>query len=86
MSCGNDCNEYIFWIGANEAASIQALHQFVFHEISKYVNVQQSGVKQHPFTFQRTGNKYCLTALHHLLVKDYGEQHKSNYINNMSNE
>ena len=57
--------------GPNEAASIQALHQFVFHEISKYVNVQQSGVKQHPFTFQRTGDEFCLTALHHLSVKEY---------------
>ena len=38
--------------GPNEAASIQALHQFIFHEISKYVDVQQSGMKQHPFTFQ----------------------------------
>ena len=28
-------------------------HQLVFHEIPKYVDVQQSGVKQHPFTFQR---------------------------------
>ena len=61
MCCGNNCNEYIFWIGANKAASIQALHQFVFHEISKYVDVQQSGVKQHSFTFQRAGNEYCLT-------------------------
>ena len=46
-------------------------HQFVFHEISKYVDVQQSGMKQHPFTFQRTGNEYCLTSLHHLSVKEY---------------
>ena len=42
---------------------------FVFHEISKYVDVQQS--VKHPFTFQRTGNEYCLTALHHLSVKEY---------------
>ena len=28
-------------------------------------------VKQHPFTFQWTGNECCLTALHHLSVKEY---------------
>ena len=25
------------------------------------MDVQQSGVKQHPFTFQQTGNECCLT-------------------------
>ena len=39
------------------------LHQLIFHEISKYVDVQQSGMKQHPFTFQRTGNECCFNSI-----------------------
>ena len=38
-------------------------HQLVLHEISKYVDVQQFGMKQHPFTFQRTGNEYCFNSI-----------------------
>ena len=30
-------------------------------------------MKQHPFTFQQTGNEYCLTALHHLSVEEYAK-------------
>ena len=51
VCCGNvdKCNEYIFWIGANEAASIQALHWFIFREISKFITLRWSGLKNHPF-------------------------------------
>ena len=76
----DNCNEYIFWSGANEAASIQALHQFVFHEISKYVDVQQSGVKQHSFTFQRTGNEHCLSIT--LSIGEGVCQHKTAFNHN----
>ena len=71
--------EMILWRAAVTVEMIlwrATVTEFVLHKISKYVDVQQSGVKQHPFTFQWTGNEYCLTALHHLSVKDYGEQHK----------
>ena len=67
----DNCNEYIFWIGANEAASIQAFHRFVFREISKFITLQRSGLKNHPFMCQATGDAYCLTTFHHLSIHEY---------------
>ena len=69
--CYDNRNGYIFWIGANEATSIQALHRFILQEISKFVTLQQLGLKHHLLVLQATGNEYCLTTLHHLSVKEY---------------
>ena len=67
----DNCNEYIFWIGANEAASIKAFHRFIFREISQFITLRQSGLKHHPFVSRATGDAYCLTTFHHLSIDEY---------------
>ena len=63
----DDCNKYIYWIGATEADSIQDFKRFIFHQLQQFIWLSKCAVPHHPMVTHNTGNQQ---VLHHLHVDD----------------